>query len=41
MNKQTHGFTYFDKHYAVLMLKRICLESGIWFMHIINNKLFG
>ena len=30
-NKQIHGFAYFDKHYAVLMLKSICLETGILF----------
>jgi len=30
----------FDKHYVVLMLKRICLESGILFMHIFSNRLF-
>ena len=30
-NKQIHGFAYFDKHYVVLMLKRICLETGILF----------
>jgi len=36
-NKQIHGFTYFDKHYAVLTLKllyaqmiqyHICLKTG-------------
>jgi len=31
MNKQIRGFAYFDKHYAVLMLKHICLETRILF----------
>ena len=30
-NKQIHGFAYFDKHYMILMLKSICLETGILF----------
>jgi len=30
-NKQIHGFAYFEKHYPVLMLKCICLKTGILF----------
>jgi len=39
-SKQIRGFAYLDKHYAVLMLKRVCLETGILFMHIANNRIF-
>jgi len=30
-NKPVHGFAYFDKCYSLLVLKRICLETGILF----------